>query len=106
MPCRAVKPLTQRKIRVYIDANGKDRPLVEVLKDIKNYMTTNTTTGKPDLTKLKVLHPSITELATPDSLLSVTSMNSLVHNRNFSVNAADISKVFSNVLPLLEALNA
>lgn len=54
-------------------------------------------------------HPMTTirkaELAKPTGLLSVTSMNQLVHNPAFSVTASDISSLFNNIFPLLEALN-
>jgi hypothetical protein len=78
-----------------------DRPLVDILKDV----TTHLTNGNKDKDKKKVLHGAITELGKPAGILSVTSMNQLVHNPRFSVTAHDISVVFSHVFPLLEELN-
>jgi hypothetical protein len=46
------------------------------------------------------------ELATPDGILSVTSMNQLVHSPSFSVSEGHISTVFGNIFPLLEAMNS
>ena len=36
----------------------------------------------------------------------VTSMNQLVHNQKFSIQAGDIAGLFGNVFPLLEAMNS
>lgn len=54
---------------------------------------------------VKVLHGAITELAKAEGLLSVTSMNQLVHNPKFSVLSGDVAGLFGNVFPLLEAMN-
>ena len=54
---------------------------------------------------LKVLHGAMTELGRPEGILSVTSMNQLVHNPNFSVTTKDVSILFGNIYPLLEAMN-
>jgi len=47
----------------------------------------------------------MTELAKPHGFLSVTSMNHLVHNPKFSIDETHISTLFSNIFPLLEAMN-
>jgi hypothetical protein len=47
----------------------------------------------------------MTELAKTDGLLSVTSLNQLVHNPTFSVNPGDISVMFFNIFPLLSEMN-
>lgn len=83
------------------DKQGRDRALVEVLRDIVNHLTNN----KADKDAVKVLHGAITELAKPEGILSVTSMNQLVHNPKFSVQAGDIASLFGNVFPLLDAMN-
>ena len=36
---------------------------------------------------VKALHGAITELAKPEGILSVTSMNQLVHNQKFSISS-------------------
>lgn len=80
---------------------GGDKPLVDLLRDIANHLTA----GQTDKQMLKALHGAMTQLASPHSILSVTSMNQLVHNPKFSVGANDISSTFCNIFPLLEALN-
>jgi hypothetical protein len=82
-------------------ANGYDRKLVEMLKDIVRHLTAN----NADTTMVRLLHGAITELANPESVLSVTSMNQLVHNPAFSASPSNICIVFGNVFPLLEAMN-
>lgn len=81
--------------------NGKDRPLVAILRDITKHLTKN----KADKERTKQLHGAMTELARPEGLLSVTSMNQLVHNPKFSVTTGDVCQLFGNIFPLLEAMN-
>lgn len=83
-------------------ADGTDRKLVEVLRDITAHLTKN----KTDKAMMKILHGALTELAKADGLLSVTSMNQLVHNPQFSIAPGDLAILFSNVFPLLEAMNS
>jgi hypothetical protein len=85
-------------------ADGTDRRLIDVLRDICKHMET-LPTGKPDPAIQRQLHGALTELANPASVLSVTSMNQLVHNPKFSIRASDISTMFGNIFPLLEAMN-
>jgi hypothetical protein len=82
-------------------ADGKDKRLVEVLRDITNHLTKN----KKDVAMTKALHGAMTELAKSEGLLSVTSMNQLVHNPKFSVDETHICTLFANVFSLLEAMN-
>ncbi len=82
--------------------NGEDRPLVEVLRDVTNHLTSN----KQDKATLKVLHGAMAELGKPDGFLSVTSFNQLVHNPKFSVDETHISTLFSNIFPLLTMMNS
>lgn len=84
-----------------IKSDGKDRVLVEILRDIVNYLTKQNT----DKEMLKKIHGAIVDLEKPASILSVTSMNQLVHNPSFSVSANDISRLFANIFPLLEIMN-
>jgi hypothetical protein len=81
---------------------GKDLTLLETLKATVQHLTKNGT----DLPKKKLLHGPITELAKPEGLLSVTSMNQLVHNPKFSVQPGDIAVLFGNVFPLLQEMSA
>ena len=84
--------------------SGKDRPLLEVLNDIVGHLINQG--GSVSLEKVKALHGAKTELAKSESLLSVTSLNQLVHNPRFGIRASDISILFGNIYPLLEAMNS
>jgi hypothetical protein len=83
-------------------ASGEDRALVDVLRDIELHLTKNHT----DKARVKTLHGAMAEMAKPNGLLSVTSMNQLVHNPKFSVDEKHICTVFGNIFPLLEAMNS
>lgn len=84
-----------------IDRNGRDKKLVDVLREVTNDLTNNNN----NLPMVKVLHGAMTEISKPEGILSVTSMNQLVHNQNFSVQPSDICILFGNIYPLLEAMN-
>lgn len=84
-----------------VKANGDDRSLVDVLRDITNHLTQNDT----DKQMKKALHGAMTELGKSESILSVTSMNQLVHNTKFSIKEPHICILFHNIFPLLEAMN-
>lgn len=81
--------------------DGKDRPLVDVLRDIANHLTKN----KTDKQMEKALHGAMVSLGTASSILSVTSMNQLIHNPKFSINEGQIAQMFNNIFPLLEEMN-
>lgn len=81
--------------------NGYEKSLSELLKDIVGHLTNN---GQ-DVISSKKIHGAITELTKPSGVLSVISMNQLVHNPSFSITTSDICTVFGNVFPLLEAMN-
>lgn len=85
-----------------VKAGGEDKHLVDVLREITKHLTNN---GQ-DRDKSKRLHGAMTELAKKDGLLSVTSMNQLIHNPSFSVSPPDICLLFGNVFPLLEEMNS
>ncbi len=84
-----------------VKASGEDRALIDVLRDVVAHMTKNNT----DKQMQRVLHGAITELGNAASILSVTSMNQLVHNPKFSINELHISALFGNIFPLLEEMN-
>ena len=86
-------------------ANGEERSLVEVLRDITTHLTKGPT-GKADREKLKQLHGAMTELGRSEGILSVTSMNQLIHNPRFSVATSDLTVVAANIFPLLEAMSS
>ncbi len=81
--------------------DGNDKDLKQLLRDITKHMTND----MQDKAMLKELHGAITELAKSDGILSVTSMNQLIHNPTFSVAPPDISILFGNIFPLLEEMN-
>ena len=86
---------------IQFQKNGKDKTLASLLREI----TAHLTNGKKDKEMLKILHGAMTEIAKPDSLLSVTSLNQLVHNPKFSILPSDICTLFCNIFPLLEEMN-
>ena len=87
-----------------IDAHGNDRKLKNVLDDVYNHMTT-LPNGSRDQATQRLLHGAHVELTKPAGLLSITSMNNLVHNPTSSVPVGDICIVFGNIFPLLEEMN-
>ncbi len=82
-------------------SGGKEKTLVEVLRSVTSHITSN----NANKAKLKTLHGALTELAKHDGVLSITSMNNLVHNPAFSIQPTDICILFGNVYPLLEEMN-
>ncbi len=82
-------------------ADGTDRSLVDVLRDITSHLTKK----KTDKQMTKLLHGPMAELARPEGFLSVTSMNQLVHNPRFSIDETHIATLFGNIFPLLEEMN-
>lgn len=82
-------------------ASGEDRALVDVLRGISKHLTKNST----DQSMTRALHGAMTELGKKEGILSVTSLNQLVHNPKFTVDETHISTVFGNIFPLLEEMN-
>lgn len=81
--------------------SGRDLPLVDVLRAVVKHLVDNDV----DNEKKKRLHGAMVTLAQPDGFLSVTSLNQLVHHRNFSVTEAQIATLFWHVFPLLQDMN-
>ncbi len=82
-------------------SGGKDKSLLDLLKDASSHLTK----GKPPMDPLvKRLHGGLQELANPHGFLSITSLNQLVHNPKFSAKSGDICVVFHNVFPFLEEI--
>ena len=71
---------------IKLEKDGRDRRLVDVLRDITKHLTDN---GK-NKTMTKHLHGAMTELAGSNGILSVTSLNQLVHHPTFSVAPSSI----------------
>jgi hypothetical protein len=82
--------------------DGSDKQLVQVLRDITKHMTAN----GADKAKMKELHGAMAELGKSNGILSVTSLNQLVHSPSFSILPSDISLMFWNIFPLLKEMNS
>lgn len=82
-------------------SDGSDRTLSDTLRDIVSHLTQN----KADKQMVRLLHGPLTEIQRHDGILSLTSMNQLVHNASFTISSTDIPTLFSNVFPLLEEMN-
>ncbi len=78
-----------------------DLTLLETLKAAYKHLTINGT----DAPVVKNLHGAMTELSKANGVLSVTSLNKLVHDPTFSITTPDICILFGNVYPLLEYMN-
>jgi hypothetical protein len=85
----------------YRTAKGQDKHLSDVLREITKHLSNQ----NKDKHVLSELHGAIAELAQPEGLLSVTSMNQLVHNPMFTITPGELSTLFMRVYPLLEAMN-
>jgi hypothetical protein len=81
-------------------SSGEDKHLVDVLREITKHAAGS------DKQKTKELHGAMTELGRREGILSVTSMNQLVHNPRFSVQPADVAILLGNIFPLMEAMNS
>lgn len=79
----------------------QSKSLSQLLTAVVNHLTDNRTNKEME----KVLHGALTEINKPEGILSVTSMNQLVHNPNFTIAPSDICTIFGNIFPLLEAMN-
>lgn len=83
------------------EASGGDKKLAKLLKEIVNHLTAN----NQDTAKVKLLQGASTELANPTSILSITSLNQLVHSPHYVVSGSNVCLTFKNVFPLLAATN-
>lgn len=81
--------------------DGTDKKLADVLTEVVKHLTQNNS----DKGMVKLLHGANAELARPNGILSVTSMNQLVHNPSFTILVSDIPPLFHNIFPLLEQMN-
>lgn len=51
------------------------------------------------------LHGALTEIKRKEGILSVTSMNKLIHDDSFYIISSDIPALFNQIFPLLAAMN-
>ena len=86
---------------VVLDKEGKPKKLGALLRAISKHFVDNSSEENDN----KLVHGAGVELSNPTSVLSVTSMNNLVHSATFSTKAADISLVFHRIFPLLKVMN-
>jgi hypothetical protein len=86
---------------ISITKSGRERTLVDLLSEVHKHLTINGTS----MPMVKILHGAMSNISTPDKILSVTSMNHLVHNPSFSIIPNDICTLFAVIFPLLEAMN-
>lgn len=94
---------TENHIPTAKTKNGKT--IQNTLKQQLNAITLHLTSNNSNSGMVKALHGANSELSKSTGLLSVTSMNQLVHNPSFSIAPHDIFTLFNNVYPLLEAMN-
>jgi hypothetical protein len=94
---------TQNGIPKAITKNGKT--VQNTLQQQLNAVTLHLTSNNTNTGMVKTLHGANSELSKSTGLLSVTSMNQLVHHPSFSIAPHDIFTLFNNVYPLLEAMN-
>lgn len=85
--------------------NGKNFPVEKTLREMLQAVTNHLTSNNSNHTMARTLHGAMAELAQTNRLLSVTSMNQLVHSDSFSVAPQDVCRLFHNVYPLLEQMN-
>lgn len=85
-------------------SDGKEKSLADLLKAITKHLSYDAS-GAVILPMQRKLHGAMTEIAKTEGILSVTSMNQLVHNPNFSLTVGDVCITFGNIYPLLEAMN-
>lgn len=81
--------------------NNKDRSLLDILKAVVRHITDN----HSDMEKERRLHGAMQELNNPIGILSVVSMNQLIHNSQVIAKPESIATVFHHVFPLLEEMN-
>lgn len=81
--------------------NGRPKLLKNLLGEVVDYLVAKF----PDKDMAKILHGAKNEIQNEERLLSVTTMNNLVHNPNFSIAPRDVCVVFHRILPLLIAMN-
>ncbi len=110
--CFLLRSIFELSAKAYADEHGisttkttkngaQDKKLADLLKEISQHITG----GNSSSPLGKAMHGAMVEIGTPDRLLSVTSMNQLVHSSTFSIDSSSACGVFSNVFPLLEAMN-
>lgn len=83
-----------------MDGN-KERPLKKLLGEVVNHLTQNGANKEI----AKAVGPALSELGKKDGILSVESLNQLVHNPSHTITEPEICSTFHKVFPLLQAMN-
>lgn len=114
--CFVLRSMLEISAKAYCKGNGisltitkqkksgthtEDKSLAKLLGEVSKDIAGKTQDGAVK----RALHGANAELAKADGMLSVTSLNQLVHNPNFSIAPNDICRLFSNIFPLLEHMN-
>jgi Txe/YoeB family toxin of Txe-Axe toxin-antitoxin module len=81
--------------------DGREQSLVNLLRDIADHIKKAHPTKEVE----KQLHGAMTQLGEGHRLLSVTSMNQLVHNPDFTTDMNSICTVFHSIAPFLQLMN-
>lgn len=105
--CFVLRSMFEVSAHVYCDEHGiptknpkgYNRNLADLLGEVTSHLTDQNKTMQNEL------HGALTDLQNKDGLLSVTSLNQLVHSKTFSISATNISIMFGNIFPLLVAMN-
>ena len=79
-----------------------EKKLGELLTEITNHIITLCGNKREVESKL---HGALTELKKKAGILSVTSMNKLIHDGTFYIVSSEIPAIFNQIFPLLEAMN-
>jgi len=110
--CFLLRSMFEISAKIYCSENSiptaitkNNKTTHKSLKQLLSAVTNKLTSNNSNKGMIKVLHGANTELGKSTGLLSVTSMNQLVHNTTFSIAPHDICTLFNNVYPLLEAMN-
>lgn len=106
--CFLLRSILEISAKLYCEENGiptakknKEKTLQELINSAYNHLTDNgNNTGM-----VRALHGAQVEITNANRVLSVTSLNQLVHGPTFSLSEKDVCTTFSNVYPLLEAIN-
>lgn len=110
--CFLLRSMFEISAKIYCKENSiplattkNNKTVHKTLKQLLSAVTTKLTSNNSNKGMIKALHGANTELSRQSGLLSVTSMNQLVHNPTFSIAPHDICTLFNNVYPLLEEMN-
>lgn len=103
--CFLLRSLIEISATEYCRINSIDTTSCKNLKQILSKAKERIVSESSNQQMIKKLHGAITELSKAESILSVNSLNQLVHNSAFSIQSRDICETFSNIFPFIQALN-